>query len=73
MSSFRAKGLNYITTPSIYAHSNSLFAIKHHHTLYSLKYGQASLNEAQINTLSALTNSKGYARYFTKILAAFRM
>jgi len=33
----------------------------------------ASLNEVQINTLSALTNSNGYARYFTKFLAAFRI
>jgi hypothetical protein len=31
----------------------------------------ASLNDVQINTL--LTNNKGYARYFTKILAAFRI
>jgi hypothetical protein len=32
-----------------------------------------SLKEVQINTLSALTNSNGYARYFTEILAAFRI
>jgi hypothetical protein len=42
------------------------------HTVQS-EIWTASLNEVQINTLTALTNSKGYARHFTKILAAFRI